>query len=221
LRTEKPLRICGHGADLQVRPNGAGLKARTTAVVVIVLLTVACRQDMHDQPTLSALEATPFFEDRSASRLPVEGTVARGELREDELLYTGMMGDEPAAVFPFPVDDAVMARGQEMFNAFCSHCHGQTGAGDGMVVQRGFTRPPDLADVRLREAPVGHIFTVITNGFGAMPDHAAQIRVRDRWAITAYVRALQLARAATLDDVPPAERSKLEGMPATGGTPPQ
>jgi mono/diheme cytochrome c family protein len=186
-------------------------------LIAIVLSTVACRQDMHDQPTLSALEASPFFEDGSASRTPVEGTVARGDLRDDDLLYTGMVDDEPAAVFPFPVDDGVMARGQEMFNAFCSHCHGQTGAGDGMVVQRGFTRPPDLADERLRDAPAGHIFNVITNGFGAMPDHAAQIKVRDRWAIAAYVRALQLAGRATLDDVPPAERSRLEAAPAPAG----
>ena len=103
-----------------------------------------------------------------------------------------------------------MARGRDAFDAYCSHCHGRTGAGNGMVVQRGFTPPPDLTDERLRATPAGAIFAVITNGFGAMPDHAAQIKVRDRWAIVAYVRALQLSASATLDDVPAAERGRLD-----------
>jgi mono/diheme cytochrome c family protein len=182
--------------------------------------SAACRQDMHDQPKYTALEASPFFPDRSSSRVPVEGTVARGHLRDDELLYTGMQGDEPANVFPFPVDDVVMARGQEAFNAYCSHCHGRAGNGDGMVVRRGFTKPPDFAIQRLREAPVGHFFVVITNGFGAMPDHAAQIKVHDRWAIAAYVRALQLAAFAPLSDLPDDVRQKLEAVPAAGAAPP-
>ena len=103
-----------------------------------------------------------------------------------------------------------MRRGRERFDIFCAPCHGRTGDGDGMIVQRGFQRPPPLSHQRLRAAPVGHLFDVMTNGFGAMPDHAAQIPPRDRWAIAAYVRALQLSAYATLDDVPPAERSKLD-----------
>ena len=113
-------------------------------------------------------------------------------------------------MFPFPIDDAVMARGRDRFDAYCSPCHGRTGLGDGMIVQRGFTRPPSLVIDRLMEAPPGHFFEIITNGFGAMPDHAAQIRVRDRWAIIAYIRALQLAANAKIDDVPPAERVRLQ-----------
>ncbi len=103
-----------------------------------------------------------------------------------------------------------MARGQEAFNAFCSPCHGRTGRGDGIVVKRGYTRPPDLTDENARSSPVGHYFNVITNGFGAMPDHAAQVKVRDRWAIAAYLRALQASAAASINDVPPAERARLE-----------
>ena len=165
---------------------------------------------MHDQPKYSPLEASSFFPDNTASRPPVPGTVARGHLREDELLYRGTLDGQAADVFPFPIDDAVMARGQEAFNAFCSPCHGRTGVGDGIVVKRGYTRPPDLTDESARSAPVGHYFNVITNGFGAMPDHAAQVKVRDRWAIAAYIRALQASATASIDDVPPAERARLE-----------
>ena len=174
------------------------------------MVASGCRQDMHDQPKYNTYEAAPFFADGSSARPPIAGTVARGELRDDTALYTGKVDDQPVAEFPFPVDEQVMARGQDMFNAYCSPCHGRTGDGDGPIIRRGFTRPPTLHDARLREMPPGHVFDVITNGFGAMPDHAAQIRVRDRWAIVAYVRALQFSRAATLDDVPPAERGRLE-----------
>ena len=166
---------------------------------------------MHDQPSYTPMEASAFFPDNTASRPPVAGTVPRGELRDDELLYRGTVDGQPADVFPFPIDDAAMARGQDAFNAFCAPCHGRTGRGDGIIVQRGFTRPPDLTDENARSMPLGHFFNVITNGFGAMPDHAAQIRVRDRWAIVAYVRALQTSVSATLADVPPAERTRLEG----------
>jgi mono/diheme cytochrome c family protein len=164
---------------------------------------------MHDQPTYTAMEQSSFFPDNTASRPPVAGTVPRGHLREDELLYRGTVDGGPADVFPFPIDEAVMARGQDAFNAFCSPCHGRTGRGDGIIVQRGFTRPPDLTDENARAAPVGHIFNVITNGFGAMPDHAAQVQVRDRWAIAAYLRALQNTTAA-IGDIPAAERTRLE-----------
>jgi cytochrome c5 len=166
---------------------------------------------MHDQPKYSALEASSFFANGSSARAPVAGTVARGELNEDTLLHTGKVNDEPATGFPFPVDAAVVARGQERFDVYCSPCHGLTGAGDGMIVQRGFSRPPRLDEPRLRDAPVGQLFELITNGFGAMPDYAAQIKPADRWAIIAYLRALQLSGGATLDDVPPAERQRLEG----------
>lgn len=183
------------------------------ALVALVLGAGACRQDMHDQPNYSPLESSSFYADGSASRPPIAGTVARGHLREDVELYTGRLpggSEEPAIAFPFPIDATVMARGQDMFNAYCSSCHGKTGAGDGMVVERGFSRPPSLTEERLRTLPVGHFFDVITNGIGAMPDHAAQIGVEDRWAIIAYIRALQLSVSASVDDVPAAERARLE-----------
>jgi mono/diheme cytochrome c family protein len=131
-------------------------------------------------------------------------------LNDDALLYTGKQGTQPAEVFPFTVDASVMARGQERFNIYCSPCHGRTGMGDGMVVRRGYRRPPPYDDPRLMSAPVGHFFDVITNGFGAMPDYSAQIAPRDRWAIIAYIRALQLSAHATLADVPAPDRARLE-----------
>lgn len=179
-------------------------------MVLLALAGSGCRQDMHDQPTHTAMEASSFFADNTASRPPVAGTVPRGHLRDDELLYRGTMNGEAADLFPFPVDEAVMARGQDAYNAFCSPCHGRTGRGDGVVVQRGFTRPPDVTDEYARSMPAGHLFNVVTNGFGAMPDHAAQVKVSDRWAIVAYLRALQLSVSASIDDVPPAERGRLE-----------
>jgi mono/diheme cytochrome c family protein len=186
-----------------------GLVARGSWLVLLLVLS-ACRQDMHDQPKYQPLEASSFFGDLQASRSPVAGTVARGELNDDTLLYTGKVGGQDAALFPFPVDERLMARGQERYTIYCSPCHGQTGTGDGMIVRRGYRHPPSFADARLRDAPVGHFFDVMTNGFGAMPDYAAQIKAADRWAIVAYVRALQLSAHATLDDVPPAERGRLD-----------
>ena len=156
------------------------------------------------------MREAPFFTDARSARPLVEGTVARGHLREDELLYTGRMNGEAAAVFPFAVDANVMARGRERYDVFCSPCHGRTGQGDGMVVLRGYRRPPSMHQDRLRRAPAGHFFDVITNGFGAMPDYAVQVKAEDRWAIVAYVRALQLSGHATLNDVPPAERDKIQ-----------
>ena len=165
---------------------------------------------MHDQPKYIPLRESAFFGDQRSARPFVPGTVARGQLREDTLLYTGKMNGVDATVFPFPVDERVIARGRERFNVYCSPCHGQTGQGDGMIVRRGFRRPPTFHQDRLRDAPVGHVFDVITNGFGAMPDYAAQIKVEDRWAIISYLRALQLSEHATVNDVPADKRGQLD-----------
>lgn len=172
--------------------------------------SAACRQDMHDQPKYIPMRESTFFGDARSARPAVPGTVARGQLREDAVLYTGKRNGEDTDVFPFPVTDRVMKRGQERFNVFCAPCHGRTGDGDGMVVQRGYRRPPTYHQDRLREAPVGHFFDVMTNGFGAMPDHAGQIKAEDRWAIAAYIRALQLSANARVDDVAAADRGKLD-----------
>jgi mono/diheme cytochrome c family protein len=174
----------------------------------LLLATAACRQDMHDQPKYIPLRQSAFFSDDRSARPFVAGTVARGQLHEDTLLYTGKVNGADATMFPFRIDGKVMARGQERFNIYCSPCHGRTGLGDGMVVRRGFRRPPSLLD-ELRDAPVGHFFDVMTNGFGAMSDYAAQVTPEDRWAIAAYIRALQLSTNARISDVPPAEQGKL------------
>jgi mono/diheme cytochrome c family protein len=164
---------------------------------------------MRDQPRREPLEAGPFFRDGRSAREPVPGTVARGQLRADMHLYEGLVDGKPAPTFPFPVDRRLLARGRERFDAFCSHCHDRAGYGDGMVVQRGFRRPPSFHLDRLRKAPPGHLFGVITNGFGAMPNHRDVITPRDRWAIVAYIRALQLSQHAALDDVPDDARGRL------------
>ncbi len=177
-------------------------------VMALVVLS-GCRQDMHDQPKYQALEASTFFPDGRSSRPLVAGTVARGQLREDTHLYEGLVNGKPAETFPFPIDLAVLERGQQRYNIFCSPCHDQTGNGDGMVVRRGFRAPPSYHSDRLRQAPPGYLYDVITNGFGAMQDYAAQVPVRDRWAIVAYIRALQLSQNASLSDVPESERPKL------------
>ena len=164
---------------------------------------------MQDQPKYKAFQASPFFEDGRASRPLVAHTVARGHLDDDTLLYTGKSGGVLAAVFPFPVTRAVLDRGHERYDIFCSPCHDRVGNGNGMIVQRGYRRPPSLHDARLRAAATGYFFDVITNGFGVMPSYAMQVPVRDRWAIVAYIRALQLSQHATLADVPAAEILKL------------
>jgi mono/diheme cytochrome c family protein len=185
-----------------------GLFAGLAGFALIVVS--GCRQDMHDQPKYVPLRQSAFFNDARSARPLVEGSVARGHLKDDELLYVGKVNGNDATVFPFRVDAGVMARGQERFNIYCSPCHGRTGQGDGMVVRRGYRRPPSIHQDRLRDAPVGHFFDVVSNGFGAMPDYAAQIKAEDRWAIVAYVRALQLAGHATLDEVPVAERDTIK-----------
>ncbi len=165
---------------------------------------------MHDQPSYKPLARSTFFEDQRSARPLVPGTVAQGELREDEHLYTGKIRGELAATFPFPVTRAVLERGRERFNIFCSPCHGRLGDGRGIVVQRGFKQPPSYHEQRLREAPIGHFFDVITNGFGAMANFDYRVPVRDRWAIAAYIRALQFSQNAGLADVPAAQRRALE-----------
>ena len=172
----------------------------------------ACQQQMADQPRYKPLAQSSFFGDDRSARPLVPGTVARGYLNADEQFYTGKSGGEPITTLPVPLTKELLARGQERFNIFCSPCHDRTGNGEGMIVLRGYRPPPSYHIDRLRQAPVGHFFDVMTNGFGAMPDYATQVAPADRWAIAAYIRALQLSQNATLADVPPEERQKLEGQ---------
>jgi len=180
------------------------------ALACVSVVASGCRQDMHDAPRYEPLEASTFFADGRSSRTLVANTVPRGQLKEDRHLYEGIVDGKPAETFPMPVTAAVMARGEERFNVFCSPCHGRTGEGDGMIVQRGFRKPPSYHEDRLRNAPVGYFFDVMTHGFGAMQDYSAQLPVADRWAIAAYIRALQFSQRASVDDVPADRRADLD-----------
>ncbi len=202
----------------------AGRLVRPSAFVVglfvltAMLFAAGCSsnltlQKMGTQPRYDPLAPSDFFADGQSARPPVPGSFARGHTEDDALLFTGKIGNQDANVFPFTITRDVLARGQDRFNIYCSPCHGQTGGGNGMIVQRGFTAPPTFHQDRLRTAPIGHFFDVITNGFGAMPSYASQIPAQDRWAIIAFIRALQLSQHATINDVPPDQRDQL-------GTPP-
>jgi len=185
-------------------------RLRLLLVAAALLGSAACRQDMHDQPKFKGFRPTSLFADGRSVRPLVPGTVARGHLRDDALLYTGKVGSDFANEFPFPVTRAVLERGQERYNIFCSPCHDRVGTGNGMIVQRGYKQPASFHQERLRQQAPGYFFHVISNGFGVMPDYAAQIPVRDRWAIVAYIRALQLSQYASLQDLSPAERQQLD-----------
>lgn len=165
---------------------------------------------MHDAPSYSPLEENAFFADGRSQRMPVDNTVARGTLHADTHFYEGTVDGEIVDTFPITVDEAVMQRGRERFNVFCAPCHGRTGKGDGMVVQRGFRTPESFHSDRVRGLPAGYFFDVMTRGFGAMQDYASQVTPADRWAIAAYIRALQTSQRATIDDVPAEKRAALQ-----------
>ena len=192
------------------------LVVRGSLLVTMCLVVGACRQDMHNQPKYLPLRASAFFDNGSSARPLVEGTVARGTLEEDEAFFTGKIGTTPVTDLPFAVDEQVLDRGEERYNIYCTPCHDRTGSGNGMVVQRGYRPPPSFQNDRLLAAPAGHFFDVMTNGFGAMPDYRTQISPRDRWAIVAYIRALQLSQHVAPSDVPGGDPTKL-AKPATGG----
>lgn len=177
------------------------------------LVTTACRQDMQDQPKYKPLAASKFFTDgRSARPIPAN-TIARDELNDDDSFHTGEANGAFLDTIPLPVDLRLLERGHDRYNIFCSPCHGEVGDGLGMIARRGFQIPANLHTDRLRSVPPGYIYQVIKNGYGAMPDHGDQIPVRDRWAIVAFVRALQLSRHATVADMPAAEREQLDNAP--------
>ena len=178
----------------------------------------ACRQDMHNGPTAQPLRESMFFKNTSSARPLVEGTIARGTLQDDAAFFTGKNGAAEVDALPFALTAEVLDRGQQRFDIYCSPCHGLTGQGDGMIVRRGYRQPPSYHIDRLRQVPLGHFYDVMTNGFGAMPDYRAQIAPRDRWAIAAYVRALQLSQHAPAAEFPPEERQKLS-QPAAGAAP--
>ena len=180
------------------------------AAAVCALLAPGCR-DMYDGHHLKPLEGSRFFADNNSSRPLPEGSVPRGALPPGTLLATGRVNGQPADFFPFPVTQAVMARGQDRFNTFCSPCHGRLGDGTGIVVQRGFPKPLSFHADSVRNKPAGFFFDVMTNGFGRMYSFAAAIPVHDRWAIAAYIRALQFSRRVPAGDLTANDRRALEG----------
>ena len=186
-------------------------RAILSALLAVCLIPLAaCRQQMAETGREKPLQASPFFQHDQLARSLVSGTVPRGLLRADQAFYTGKAGDGLLDALPVPLTTALVARGQDRFNIFCSPCHGRTGNGDGMVVKRGIRPPPSYMIDRLREAPIGHFFDVMTNGFGVMPDYAAQVSPEDRWAIATYIRALQLSQGAKVAELPPADRERVE-----------
>ena len=185
---------------------------RRLAFLLAFGFLLGCRQDMFNQPKYKPLQSSAFFADGRASRPLPEDTVPFGNSRSDELFRTGKVGGVPADRFPFPVTAAVVDRGQQRYEIFCAMCHGAAGDGDGMIVRRGFQRPPSFHTDRLRQAPAGHFFDVISNGTGVMYDYKSRIAIEDRWAIAAYIRVLQLSQNTPVAEIPPAERAKLEAQ---------
>jgi Cytochrome C oxidase, cbb3-type, subunit III len=181
-------------------------------LVATLFIIAGCdnlHQDMGNQPKNKPLSPSDFFADGRSVRTPVENTVSRASMDNDQLMVT-----KDSTNFPMPVNEALLERGQERYRIFCSPCHGIQGDGNGMIVMRGMKRPPTYHQDRLRQAPNGYIYDVITNGFGQMYNYASQVPPRDRWAIVAYVRALQLSRNARVADLPADVREKLN----SGGT---
>lgn len=181
------------------------------ALVLCLLCIAACRQDMHDQPRNEPLEASDFFADGQASRHLVPGTVARGQLEHGAAYASGVTEEGLVEKMPVAITRPLLERGRERYDIFCSPCHDRTGSGAGMIVQRGYKSPPSFHLERLYDAPDGYFFQVMRDGFGDMPGYAAQVPTADRWAIVAYIRALQLSQHAVLERLPEADRARLKG----------
>jgi hypothetical protein len=196
----------------------------TLSLLLGIAMLSACRLDMHVQPRINPLAKSDFFTDQRGARPLVDGTVARGQLYEDNYLYTGKIGSNPGDYMPFPVTKQVLDRGRERYNIYCSPCHSELGDGNGFIPSRGFSiQPPSYHIPRLQKAPLGHFYDVITNGYGIMFGYASQIVPQDRWDIVAYIRALQLSQNATRAEIPagqdfPSQPPAFRGDPGSGAT---
>ena len=189
-------------------PGGCALPFVLSAIIMFSV--ASCRPDMMNQPKAKPLSESDFFSNGTNARQPPAHTVARGDARENAEFYTGQMNGKYVTQLPVKLTRDLMVRGRERFNAICAECHDRTGSGNGMVVQRGFPQPPSFHVDRLRNAPIGHFFDVMTNGYGVMSSYASRVEPEDRWAIAAYIRALQLSHNAVLSDVDPAKRATLD-----------
>lgn len=241
-RHREPIATAGPTGEIrQMKDRRNGLKGRRFAISTLIVglgLTLGCRQDMHDQAKYEPLEANPLFANDMASRPLVANTVPRGFLRDDTAFYTGLDDSrQPLDAFPMKalrerwpqgetlsdteMNRALLLRGKKRFDTFCAPCHDSVGTGNGAIVQRGYKRPPSLHEDRLREALPGYFVNVMTEGFGQMSSYAPQISPQDRWAVAAYIRALQLSQNARLAELPPAvERSFHEALAAPAGSDP-
>jgi mono/diheme cytochrome c family protein len=216
------------GATERIRKQGAGSSVQKLnqlaafGAMAATLALAGCRQDMQDQPKFFPQRGTEFYADGRSVRPQVENTVARNQLNENAYFYTGLISGKEGDGMPFPATLEVLERGQERYNVYCTPCHSRVGNGIGMIVQRGYMKAGSFHSARLEKAPLGHFFHVISNGYGAMPDYSAQIVPEDRWAIVAYIRALQLSQKATQSDVPAGAHveplssiAEREGFPAS------
>ena len=209
---------CCHAVAAVARGRIVVSTVRRAWRLLLFPLLIGCTQDMYDQPRYEPLEASKFFRDGKSARHPVEGTIARGQLWHTQAYFTGRRGGKFVSGFPddprpgrdFSLDLQLLQRGRERYNIFCSACHGRTGHGDGMVVQRGFPRPPRLHDDEIRNKPNGHYFEVISQGLREMPAYASSIPADDRWAIVAYVRALQTSQHLPLSEAPQDIRKQFD-----------
>jgi mono/diheme cytochrome c family protein len=203
-----------------MKPNLNATKAG--AALAAILMLAGCHTDMWVQPKIhEPLQASTFYPDGSSARPLIPGTVARDHLREDEAFFTGMKNGKLIDQFPVPVTKELMERGQDRFNIYCVPCHGRLGDGQGMIANRGFTLRRPVGNYhtdRLRKMPVGHFYDVITNGYGAMFSYASRIEPQDRWAIVAYIRALQLAENGTVNDLTPEQQNELNNPTANKPT---
>jgi len=194
------------------QPRKSDVSVFTAALSCAAALALAgCHEDMYNQPRYEPLERSDFFDDERSARPLVPGTIPYGAEPATDVKHTGRdASGELTTELPLPLNAALLERGRERFNIFCAVCHGRAGDGNGMIVQRGYRQPPTYHSDRLRGVPIGHFFDVMTSGFGAMPSYALQVPIEDRWAIAAYIRALQLSQYATVDDVPANLRAQLD-----------
>lgn len=205
--------------------NQTARRATFALATFALMFTVGCRQDMQDEPKFFPQRGTSFYADGRSVRPQVANTVGRNQLHEDSYFYTGLVGGKEGDALPFPATKDVLARGQERYNVYCTPCHSRVGNGLGMIVERGYYQAGDFHSERLRSVGLGHFFNVMTNGYGDMPDYSAQLTPQDRWAVAAYIRALQLSQNAKRTDVPSGAEVKSlssiaesEGLPANFGT---
>ncbi len=201
-----------HSATLSLMERGR----RWLAFGLALFVLGGCRSEMYEQPRYEPLEPSTFFEDGASARPLVAGTVPRDDPRggppagaAEDVFYTGWSQGKLAETVPFPVDRAVLDRGQDRFRIYCTPCHGESGDGRGMIVRRGFTPPPPYSSEELRKQPIGHYFDVMTRGYGTMYSYASRVPPRDRWAIAAYIRVLQLSQHAEVGKLPEEDRNRL------------